>query len=104
LHGSSTATGVAGVFDYNQTFVSDPTAQQTGHCAIWSGTLGPHGAPATQGFGVEITASPDGNGYLLSGYVGDKPLTGSIKNIRPGVLAMERDIGNNKIIQTIQLG
>lgn len=104
MQGSSTSMGIVGNVAYNQTFVNDPTASWTGHAATWSGTYGPNGAPANQSFGVEINNSPDGNGYLLSGYVGDKPMQGTVKNVGPGCLAIERTIGDKTIKQRIQLG
>jgi hypothetical protein len=104
MQGSATSQGVAGNVAYNQTFVNDPTASWTGHAAIWSGTYGPNGGPANQSFGVEITNSPDGNGYLLSGYVGDKPMQGTVKNVAPGCLAIERTIGDKTVRQKIQFG
>ena len=102
--GGSTAQGAVGTFDYNQAYTNDPTARWTGHCAMWSGSMGPHGVPADQTFGMEITARSDKCGYMLNGHVGDKPLTGTIRTVAPGLLAVERNVGGNKITQTIQLG
>jgi hypothetical protein len=104
LQGSATSAGTAGNMDFNQTFVLDPTSAWTGHFGMWSGTMGPRGTPATQGFGVDINKAPDGNGYILNGYMGDKPMTGSIKNLGPNLIAMDRTVGANTIHQLIQLG
>ena len=97
MNGSATAQGKAGLVDYTQSFALDPTSSYSGHYGVWSGTAG------GKGFGVDMTVNPEG-GYNLNGYIGDKGITGSIKNLNGNTLLLERNVGGTIIRETIEFG
>jgi hypothetical protein len=95
--GVTNSKGKVNGMDYQQSYVVDPMSNFTGHLGIWSGTVG------TSNFAIELTRTPDGQGANLSGYIGNQPLTGSMRKIDCHTYIIDRNVGGTLIRERVEV-